>query len=156
MDLGSGPPDPAELEHRGGGGRIRVRRWPVGGHHFPQPAAVHEHARCADLIVEPCVQLVVADRPVERVVGRLDVPVERDVHQEDHLAHGPSTAVVLSLDRRVVGISSPDLSAYLSSASMSTIVERQDRSAWRLNVAVFWVAPLAEGIRAPTQRPAVP
>src|SRR2546422_1001649 len=42
----------------------------------------------ARLVVEPREKLVVDDRPVERVIRRLDIAVERDVHQEDDLAHG--------------------------------------------------------------------
>jgi len=84
-DLWQRAPEPGELAHRRGRGHVRFGGGPVRGHQLVRPSPIDQRVQPADLVVEPRVELVVDLCPVERVIGRLDVPVERRVQQIDKL-----------------------------------------------------------------------
>ena len=83
-------PIPGELEHRLGGVRVLIGGRPVCGHHLVQPTSVQRRGNAPHVLVEPGVELVVDDRPVERTVRLCDEAVERHVHQVDELSQDVS------------------------------------------------------------------
>ena len=96
-------PDPGEIAHRLGGVGIGLGVRPVRRHQLVHAATVEGRSEPTRLIVEPGVQFVVDVRPGERVVGRLDEAVERDVEGVDQLAHRQTCSRVAS---RTAGMTS--------------------------------------------------
>ena len=69
-------PNAGEFEHRLGRRWVGLGRRPVGRHHLVQPPPIQGRLQRPFLSVEPGVQLIIDDRPVQAVIDGLDEAVE--------------------------------------------------------------------------------